>query len=70
MSRNDGLWIFVAVVGLNVIGLLTDYVLLQCGLVTVTEFARRNAWAGAIICVLQAIGSTGLAFHFFRTNGE
>ncbi len=69
MNRNDGLWIFLAVVVLNVFGLAVDYCLLRLGQSTVTGFARRNEWAAWMIVALQMAGTIGLSFHFFASNG-
>lgn len=69
MSRNDGLWIFIAVVALDVHGLLCDLLLWYWSLTTVTEFARRNVWAAAVIVGVNAAGVVGLGFHL-RPEGK
>jgi hypothetical protein len=69
MTRNDGLWLFIAVSSLNIVGLVVDYGLLRCNLPTVTEFCRRNIWAGALILCTNGAGTVGLAIHLLRRNG-
>jgi hypothetical protein len=69
MTRNDGLWIFIAVACLNIIGLSVDYGLLKCNLPTVTEFCRRNIWGAAVILIVNAAGTIGLAIHLLRRDG-
>lgn len=68
MSSNDGLWLFVAVVCLNVIGLSVDYFLSRYELTTVTDFARRNIWASGLIIGVNFAGTLGLWFHL-RNGG-
>jgi hypothetical protein len=70
MSKYDGLWLFVAVTAVNVVGLLVDYMLMRLSVSTVTQFCQRNPWFGLILCVYNAIGGIGLAYHLFLTNGE
>lgn len=69
MTRNDGLWMFIAVSCLNIIGLSVDYGLVRCGLPTVTEFCRRNLWAAAMLLAFNGAGLIGLAVHLLRPNG-
>lgn len=70
MTRNDGLWIFVAVVAGNVAGLLVDYLLMRGDLPMVTDIAQRNRWFAILLIVVQLIGVAGLAYHFFGRNGR
>lgn len=69
MTRNDGLWLFIAVACLNIVGLSVDYGLLRNGIPTVTEFCRRNIWAAALILAVNGAGTIGLAVHLLRRNG-
>lgn len=69
MTGNDGLWLFVAVVCLNVIGLSCDEVLLKLGLPTVTDFCRRNVWLSAVIVGMNFAGTLGLWYHLTAKNG-
>jgi hypothetical protein len=70
MSRSDGLWIFIAVVWLNVNGLLVDLLLWWLGLPMVTDWCRRNWIGSALILALQAVGVFGLAVHLQPQGGR
>lgn len=63
MSRSDGLWLFVIVIMLQVNGLLLDLLLIKFGWPTITEFCRRNYWAGIAVILLYSAGIVGLTFH-------
>lgn len=69
MSRDDGLWIFLAATILRINGLLVDLALTKFHYPTITDFCRRNAWAGWIIIVIEVIGLIGLAIHFSPKEG-
>lgn len=71
MSRDDGLWIFLVVQFLNICGLVLDLFLWRFGYVTITDFARRNWLASAMILQLQGFGVVGLGVHLSRSfNGH
>lgn len=70
MTRNDGLWIFIAVVIVDAHGLLVDLLLWYLDLATVTEFARRNFWAAMLILVFNSAGLFGLAVHLVGNGGS
>lgn len=70
MSKNDGLWVFVAVTMANVLGLMVDYMLMRLSVPTVTEIAKRNPWVAALILVANSAGGIGLAYHLLLKNGD
>lgn len=70
MTRDDGLWIFVAVVAGDVIGLLFDLLLMKSGLPMVTDVAKRNLPLAIAIVGLQCLLVAGLAYHFWSPNGK
>ncbi len=64
-----GLWIFIAVVAVNVLGLLLDGTLaLTCGYsCTITNLVRTShPIYGCFIIAVQILGGIGLGFHFFE----
>jgi hypothetical protein len=50
-------------------GLAYDLALYRYGFTTISGFCQRHLWAGAIVVILKAIGTFGLAMHFFAKNG-
>lgn len=71
MTRNDGLWIFVATVFLNCNGLCVDLLLWHLEVSTVTDYSRRNVWAAGLIVAVNVAGLVGLCVHLFsRGNGR
>jgi hypothetical protein len=65
MMRNAGLAVFVAVVLVNVAGLLLDLCLERAGYTTVTALVRAQPLWGVPILGLQVLGGAGLGFHFW-----
>jgi hypothetical protein len=68
MTRDDGLWLFVAATVTRIGGLTFDYALIRCGYPTITDFARRHDWAALAILVFELAGYIGLAYHLL--NGK
>ena len=60
-----GLFLFMAVVALDVAGLLLDIWLRATGRKTVSEFARAHPWAGMVIVLLQMVGAFGMVMHLY-----
>lgn len=71
MNREDGLWIFCAVVACNVVGLVADYILAKIGIAMVSEVARRNVFVALAIVSHNALGLVGICFHLWgKTGGQ
>jgi len=65
VTREDiGLAVFVAVVILDVAGLLLDFWLDRVGLVTITSLDATYPAIGWGILLLQVVGIFGLGVHF------
>ncbi len=60
-----GLIIFIAVLVIDLIGLLIDKVLVWESYPTITRIVQNHWWVGALILLLQVIGFFGLMFHFY-----
>ena len=56
--------VFVAVVAVNVAGLLIDYWLAESGLPTITERAHENRSVAAAVIMWQFVGAVAIAIHF------
>jgi hypothetical protein len=62
---NLGLIVFIAVLVVNILGLLLDGFLLLAGFRTITNRVRKNPILGFPILLLQLVGLAGLAIHFY-----
>ncbi len=60
-----GLIIFIAVLVIDLIGLLIDKALEWEGYPTITRIVQDRWWVGALILLLQVVGFFGLMFHFY-----
>ncbi len=60
-----GLITFVAVVFLDVLGLLLDYLQLCCGGTTISGYVWATPLLGVPILLVQFSGVVGLAWHFY-----
>jgi hypothetical protein len=61
--QSAGLLAFVLSLGLNVLGIGLDFVLIQVGWPTVSDFARANGWATVLILSINLAGLVGLTLH-------
>lgn len=66
LSTLDGLWLFLFVTWLRIVGLTTDYALLKAGLPTITDFATRNTWAALAVLAVELAGVCGLGCHLLN----
>lgn len=64
---NAGLAVFIAVVLIDLLGLLTDLGLERAGLTTITSLVRSGNWLiGGAIIGLQLFAAAGLSYHFWE----
>lgn len=68
MSKDDALWVYVAILLLQINGVVVDAFLYYLGQTTITQFCGRNPWMTVVIIGLIAIGMFGLGIHL--TNGR
>ncbi len=59
-----GLWVFITVVVVNVLGLLVDLYLILEDLPTITELAKQHVWFEIAIVFVEIAGILGLVSHF------
>lgn len=59
-----GLWIFIAVVAIDLIGLIYDAYLYASGKETITAKTLKHPWIGVAIIAFQLMGVLGIAAHF------
>ncbi len=60
-----GLWVFLATVAINVVGLLLDLALDRSGRTTITDLVRMIPAVGLPIIAMQIAGLVGLLHHFY-----
>ncbi len=68
-GRQAALIVFVAVIMIDVIGLILDYLLRACHMPTITDHVRQDPLIGLALIALQCVAAVALALHFWYLEG-